>query len=121
VSAIGEAESLHGWDAPMTTTSEREGAIDAAFDYRGDVTVTLNDGRSLLGFVSNRDFNAAEPYLEIITPDWASPQRIPLDRVTGVHFTGVDAAAGKSWDLWLKKVAQAEAEGKIAELYPEEH
>ena len=85
---ITEMESLHGWQAPMSTPVERRAAVDAAFDYRGDVTLTLGDGRTLTGFVSNRDF---------------------------------DAAAGKSWDLWLKKVAEAEAQGKIAELYPDEH
>jgi len=105
----------------MSTDVERRAAIDAAFDYRGDVTLTLSDGRTLTGFVSNRDFDAADPFLEIIAADLPSPQKTPLNRVKKIEFTGADAAAGKSWDLWLKKVAEAEAQGKIAELYPDEH
>ena len=105
----------------MSSEAERRAAVDAAFDYRGDVTLTTSDGRTLSGYVSNRDFDASEPFLEIIAVDWQSPQKVPIDRVTGVSFTGVDTAAGKSWDLWLKKVAEAEAQGKIAELYPDEH
>lgn len=105
----------------MSTDAERRAAVDAAFDYRGDVTLTTSDGRTLSGYVSNRDHNASAPFLEIIAADWQSPQKVPIDRVTGISFTGVDTAAGKSWDLWLKKVAEAEAEGKIAELYPDEH
>jgi hypothetical protein len=116
-----ETSSLQGWNAPLTSDAERRAAVDAAFDYRGDVTLTLNDGRTLTGFVSNRDFAAAEPFLELFAADQSAHESIPLRRLAAIRFTGVDPAAGKSWDLWLKKVAQAEAEGKIAELYPDEH
>jgi hypothetical protein len=118
---VSNADTLHGWSAPMTTAVERKAAIEAAFDYRGDVTITTKDGAEILGFVSNRDFTAAEPFLEIFTASAPSPQRLPLASITSITFTGPDAAAGKSWDLWLKKVAEAEAQGKIAELYPEDH
>jgi len=113
--------SLHGWDAPISSEFERRAAVDAAFDYRGDVTLTLRDGRTVTGYVSNRDFDAAEPFLEVIASDGPAIQSILIDRVIAIRFTGADAAAGKSWDLWLKKVAEAEAQGKIAELYPDEH
>lgn len=103
----------------MTTDAERKAAIEAAFDYRGDITLATKDGAEIVGFVSNRDFAAAEPFLEIFTASAPAPQRIPLESITSITFTGPDTAAGKSWDLWLKKVADAEAQGKIAELYPD--
>nr|UXE44379.1 hypothetical protein Hi04_10k_c2220_00012 [uncultured bacterium] len=112
--------SFQGWDAPSSTDVERRAAVDAAFDYRGDVTLTLCDGHVVTGFVSNRDFTATEPFLELFAVDHLEPQTIPLDSITAIRFSGSDAAAGKSWDLWLKKVALAETEGRIAELYPEE-
>jgi hypothetical protein len=105
----------------MESVEDRRTAIESAFDYRGDVTLTLTDGRTLVGYVSNRNWEDSEPFLEVMTPDWLDPQRVPLDRVSSIAFTGADPAAGKSWENWLKKVAQAEADGKIAELYPEEH
>jgi hypothetical protein len=49
-----------------------------------------------------------------------APVCIPLANVVGIHFSGADPASGRSWDAWLKKVAEAEAKGEIAELYPEE-
>jgi len=118
---IADMESRQGWQAPMSTNVERRAALEAAFDYRGDVTLSLADGRRVTGFVSNRDFDALEPFLEIISADSPSPQKLPLNQVAQIEFTGADAAAGKRWDLWLKKVAEAEAQGKIAELYPDEH
>jgi hypothetical protein len=118
---ITDMQSRQGWQSPMSTDVERRAAVEAAFDYRGDVTLTLSDGRTFTGFVSNRDFDAAEPFLEIVAADSPSPQKLLLDQVAQIEFTGADAAAGKSWDLWLKKVAEAEAQGKIAELYPDEH
>jgi hypothetical protein len=117
---VSETKSLQGWSPPMATDAERRAAVNAAFDYRGDVTLFLQDGVKVAGFVSNRDFDAGAPYLEIFTATSAAPQRIPLSEVVGIEFTGADTAAGKSWDLWLKKVADAEAEGKIAELYPDD-
>jgi hypothetical protein len=116
-----DGRAVQGWDSPLTSGAERRAAVDAAFDYRGDVTLTLDDGMRLVGFVSNRDFSTGEPFLEIMTADMASSQRIPLSSLLRIEFTGVDPAAGKSWDLWIKKVAEAEAQGKIAELYPDEH
>ena len=117
---MSDVETLQGWSASMTTEVERRAAIEAAFDYRGDVTLTTNDGAKIVGFVSNRDFGASEPFLEMFTATSTTPERIPLSSLSAIEFTGVDTAAGKSWDLWLKKVAEAEAQGKIAELYPED-
>ncbi|HLU49016.1 MAG TPA: hypothetical protein VK116_13065, partial [Planctomycetota bacterium] len=32
---------------------ERRRVIEAAFDYRGDVTIRLEDGREVVGYLSN--------------------------------------------------------------------
>ena len=94
-------------------------ALERAFDYRGDVTLQLTDGAAAEGYLANRDFSANEPWVDLWLKDHPKPTRFPLSTVTGVSFTGLDTAAGRSWEAWLAKVAEAEKSGRIAELYPE--
>lgn len=102
-------------------------AIEAAFDYRGDVTLFLEgEGEGeLRGYLSNRDGRAPEPYLDLHPADGSSPRRIPYSSIRGIAFTGRDTAAGKSWETWVKKYRakkEAEERGESVEqvgLYPE--
>lgn len=103
------------WAPPFTTPSDRAAVITAAVDYRGDVTLNLTTGEPLIGYVFNFDGSIVSLYPK----DSADTRSIPLAEITAVIFTGVDTAAGKSWDVWLKKVAEIEATGEIAEIYPE--
>ncbi|QDU59480.1 hypothetical protein Pan216_03080 [Planctomycetes bacterium Pan216] len=109
----------------MTTNSNETRApisdsIEKAFDYRGDVTIELTSGETVVGYLFNRDIDAAEPYLEMFAKNEETPRRYAYRDVVGLEFTGRDTAEGKSWEAWQQKVAEAEASGKIAELYPEE-
>ena len=47
-------ENLEGWVPPVTTEPEIRAAIEKAFDYRGDLTLTLKDGRTVEGYVFDR-------------------------------------------------------------------
>lgn len=100
-------------------------ALEAAFDYRGDVTLTLDGGEKLTGYLSNREFSGGEPFVDLLQASAARPQRIPLGRVQGVELSGKDTASGKSWETWLKKYRsklEAEARGEKVEaigLFPE--
>ena len=94
-------------------------AIDEAFEYRGDVTLTLDDGESVTGYVFNRDPKAEPAYLELFPNGDALARRIDYAHIAAIDFTGTDTASGKSWEAWLAKVARAKADGTIAELYPE--
>jgi hypothetical protein len=115
----GETTSLQGSTLPCSTDLERRAAAHQAVDYRGDVTVKLASGESLTGYVYNVTDRPAA--LEMFPTGTPEARTAPLAEVTEISFTGVDPAAGKSWQAWLEKVAVAEAEGKIAELYPEGH
>ena len=44
-------ENLEGWVPTLATDSEVHEAIEKAFDYRGDLTITLKDGRVLNGII----------------------------------------------------------------------
>ena len=60
--------------APYLTVAE---VIEHAFDYRGNVTVMRRDGGELVGYLSNRDAAAPEPFVEIIDEEGEGPIRIP--------------------------------------------
>ena len=64
-------------------------ALRSAFDYRGDVTIHLEDGASLVGFVSN----LSDDEVELMQPGRPDARRVAAHRVRGVEFTGRDAAA----------------------------
>ena len=44
--------------------------VEEAFHYRGDVTVTLQSGEALVGFLFNREFSPASgaPFVELLLP-----------------------------------------------------
>ena len=89
--------------------------LEKAFDYRGDVTLKLKDGRDLVGFVSNRNTKGSrrcpEPFVEIMPADGSPDALIKYSEISSVAFTGEDTAAGKSWEDWT---AREEAKKKLA-------
>jgi hypothetical protein len=115
----GQTVSLQGSTLPCSTDQERCAAAAQAVDYRGDVTLKLTSGEQATGYVFNVTDGPA-PALEMFPTGSSEARTTPLANVTEIVFSGVDPAAGKSWQAWLDKVAAAEADGKIAELYPDE-
>jgi hypothetical protein len=47
-------ENLEGWIPALATVSEIHEAIEKAFDYRGDLTITLKDGQKIEGYIFDR-------------------------------------------------------------------
>jgi len=81
--------------------------IDKAFDYRGDVTLRLKDGRVIAGFMSNREAKGArrcpEPFVEMMLAGETDKTIIKYSEIQSVALTGEDTAAGKSWEDWMAK------------------
>lgn len=70
--------------------------IEAAFDYRGDCTVTLKSGEQVVGYLFNRELAphpkvAGEPFVELYLAD-GSRVRHPVARVEAIALTGKDHA-----------------------------
>ena len=80
--------------------------IDRAFDYRGDVTLLTAGGRELVGYVYNREAHGQPPYLQMFDADGAS-HTFRYSEVRAIRFTGKDTAAGKSYDAWVRRKAEA--------------
>ena len=47
-------ENLEGWIPALSTEAEIREALEKAFDYRGDLTITLKDGQKIEGYVFDR-------------------------------------------------------------------
>ena len=47
-------EQLEGWLPPLATDEEIRIALEKAFDYRGDVTITRKDGAVIEGYLFDR-------------------------------------------------------------------
>jgi hypothetical protein len=78
-------------------------AVELAFDYRGDVTVSLKSGESLSGYLFNRQVNGSDSSLDLFPSDSADARHIRYDQIASIAFTGEDTATGKSWEVWIAK------------------
>jgi hypothetical protein len=115
IEAIAPRPTLKGTN--VAAPDELAAAIEQAFDYRGDVTVTLKNGELLEGYIFDRVVAAS--LMRIMT---AAGQRVTVSYsdVAQLSFTGRDMADGRSWEAWVKKYAERKAAGeKNIELVPE--
>jgi hypothetical protein len=78
----------------MARSKEVAEQIEAAFDFRGHVTVALNDGSSVEGFLFNREAIPlkGEPYIEVLRKDSEERLRIASKDVKSIALTGKDFA-----------------------------
>lgn len=121
-----EREDLQGWIPALATDAEIREALEKAFDYRGDVTITRKDGSVVEGYLYDR-FNA--PTLEasvvriIPVPKPGAPtERVNVSYadVAALQFTGKDTAAGKRFEDWVKHYFEKRAAGeKNIQIEPE--
>jgi hypothetical protein len=111
IKSVLEDQSLEKWVPSLNNKDELYDALDKAFDYRGDITVTLRDGTKQVVYVFNREPKAAEPYIEAYPADQDTKIKIYYKDVAGLAFTGIDTAAGKSWSVWMEKQKAKEQQG----------
>ncbi len=122
VAAGREREQLEGWIPELATEAEVREALEKAFDYRGDITVTRKDGTKIEGYLFDRRAGAslADSYIRIIPVKDMSKISIAYSDVAALAFTGRDTAAGKSFEAWIKKYWEKKAAGeKNIQIEPE--
>jgi hypothetical protein len=104
-----EDKSLEGWAPDISDAATLAEVVDRAFDYRGDVTVLLDDGRELIGYLFNRNPDAAEPFVQMFEREGSGASSVPYARIRAIRFTGKDTAAGNSYAAWLRSKEAAKA------------
>ncbi len=95
-----ESGPTRGWSAPASTESLR-----VAFEYRGDVTLQLDDDSRVDGYLSN----LTDDTLRLWCRGETEQLEIPIRHVKHVELSGQDTASGKSWQTWMKKQEAAQA------------
>ena len=93
---------LQGAIPPLGTDQQRRDAMDQAFEYRGDVTIQTFDGRTIEGYVFDRQSEGKDPSVRVIDKTTSQRLSIKYADITHLTFTGRDTAAGKSWEAWVK-------------------
>ena len=104
------------------TEQELLADLEKAFDYRGDVTVTRQDGTRVEGYIFDRKTAAtlAASHLRLYPKDSTEKVTLSYADIANLEFTGRDTAAGKSWAAWLKKYWEKKAAGETKiEIQPE--
>jgi hypothetical protein len=115
-------EAVQGWVPELATEDELRLALEKAFDYRGDVTLTLKDNTKIEGYIFDRSTGStlSASYVRVLLKDSSQRQKIPYADIAALAFTGRDPAAGKSWEAWVMKYWEKKTAGESGlSLQPE--
>ncbi len=122
VAAGREREQLEGWVPALAADAEVREALEKAFDYRGDITITRKDGSKVEGYLYDRRTGdtLAESIVRIMPSDRGGRVNIPYSDIAALAFSGRDTAAGKTFEAWVKKYWEKKAAGeKNIQIEPE--
>jgi hypothetical protein len=115
-------EQLEGWIPSLASDEELRQALEKAFDYRGDITITRKDGSKIEGYIFDRrsGLTLRDSMVRLYPKNSNEKISVPYAEIAALAFTGRDTAAGKSWEAWMKKYAARKAAGeKDLSLYSE--
>ncbi len=109
-----ERENLEGWIPALATEAEVREALEKAFDYRGDITVTLKDGTKVEGYLFDRRQGAtlAQSFIRLIPMNNVGKVNVAYSDIAALAFTGRDTAAGKTFEAWVKKYWEKKEAGE---------
>jgi hypothetical protein len=117
-----ERENLEGWIPQLANDEEIRLALEKAFDYRGDITITLKSGEKVEGYIFDRRTGRSLTDSVVRLYPKSGNQKISVSYadIAALAFTGKDTAAGKSWEAWMQKYQERKAAGeKNIGLQPE--
>jgi hypothetical protein len=117
-----DKENLEGWIPSLASEDEIREALEKAFDYRGDVTITRRDGSKVEGYLFDRRSGSSllTSFVRIIPTNEKTKVNVSYADIAALAFTGRDTAAGKTFEAWVKKYWEKKAAGeKNIQIEPE--
>ena len=107
-------EKLEGWVPELAGDEEVRQALEKAFDYRGDVTITRKDGSKVEGYIFDRRTGKtlADSAVRLFPKDADQKISITYSDIAALAFSGRDTAAGKSFEAWVRKYWEKKAAGE---------
>jgi hypothetical protein len=115
-------EDLQGWIPELATEAEIADALQKAFDYRGDVTLTLKNGERFEAYIFDRRAGKTlkESHVNLFPVGSNQKRSLAYSEIARLEFTGKDRAAGDHWASWVKQYREKKAAGeKGIGLHPE--
>jgi len=98
----------------MATDEEVREALERAFSFRGDVTITRRDGTEVEGYVFDRRIDGpslADCRVRMFLKDSDEKVAVRFADIARLQFTGRDCAAGKSFETWINKYREMKRQG----------
>src|SRR5437016_14646275 len=107
-------EKLEGWIPELASEQEIRSALEKAFDYRGDITITRKDGAKIEGYVFDRRSGStlADSRVRIYPKDSSEKISIAYSDIAALAFTGRDTADGKSGEAAVQEYDYKKAAGE---------
>jgi hypothetical protein len=114
VAAGREREQLEGWIPALASEAEIREALEKAFDYRGDITITKKDGSQVVGYLFDRrrGDSLADSFVRVVPSNEKTRVNIAYSEIAAIAFSGRDTAAGKTFEAWVKKYWEKKAAGE---------
>ncbi|HEY7825685.1 MAG TPA: hypothetical protein VIC00_02615 [Candidatus Acidoferrales bacterium] len=113
--AAGTAkEKIEGWVPEIAAPEDLRAALEKAFDYRGDVTITRKDGSKIEGYIFDRRNGSRleDSVVRLLPKDSTAKIAVSYADISALAFTGRDTAAGKSWEAWVRKYWEKKSAGE---------
>ncbi len=94
-------EELEGSVPVLASDDDLRRALEKAFDYRGDVTITLKSGEKIEAYIFNRQTGAtlAESWVQYFAPNSPDKRKLSYDQIARLEFsakTAPPASTGKT-------------------------
>jgi len=107
-------EKLEGSVPSLANEEDLRKALEQAFDYRGDVSITRKDGTRTEGYIFDRSNGTrlADSFVRLLPKDGSPKIKISYPEIAALAFTGRDMAAGKSWENWVRQYWEKKAAGE---------
>ena len=105
---------LEGWIPELASEEDVRAALEKAFDFRGDVTLTLKSGEVVEGYIFDRQ-NAPTLHgsvVRVYPKDSDEKRNISYGDIAALKFSERDPAAGKSFEAWVRKYWEKRAAGE---------
>lgn len=119
-SATVSADNLQGLIVHADEPHALRDAVEQAFHYRGDITITRRStGEKIEGYLFDRHDQRGELVIRMIPRDSDARIVIPLSDVHALAFTGKDTASGKTFENWIRKYAEKKLAGETASIESE--
>jgi len=95
-----EHEALEGWIPTLASDDDIKAALEKAFDFRGDVALTLKSGEKIEAYIFNRSTGAtlSDSWVQFFSPNSPDKRKLPYAEIARLEFgkTAPPASTGKT-------------------------